>query len=58
MHTPIDNGFKTRNLHMTSNTEYKRAIRKMCLYCMNGSSKEIRECSSKECPLRKYRNEN
>ncbi|MHA1329792.1 MAG: hypothetical protein ACTSR2_01825 [Candidatus Hodarchaeales archaeon] len=27
------------------------AIRKYCLWCMNGSSKEVEQCPSKDCPL-------
>ena len=32
-----------------------KAIREKCLDCSGGSTKEIRFCAVKECPLRKYR---
>jgi hypothetical protein len=32
-----------------------KAIRARCLDCSGGSSKEVRECSFKECPLYEYR---
>ena len=28
-----------------------KAIRKYCLFCMNGNSSEVKICSDKDCPL-------
>lgn len=33
----------------------KKAIRAMCLMCVGGSAKEVRLCSSTDCPLHKFR---
>lgn len=32
-----------------------REIRSMCLYCMGGSYKEVRECDNTNCPLHPFR---
>jgi hypothetical protein len=32
-----------------------KLIRKFCLYCMGGSWKLVKECSSKACPFLRYR---
>ena len=34
---------------------YRKAIRKYCLWCMNGSSKEVELCPYKSCELYPYR---
>lgn len=31
------------------------AIRKYCVWCMNGSAPEVRLCTSNDCPLWNYR---
>jgi hypothetical protein len=30
-----------------------KAIHKYCLFCMNGSSNEVKICADKECPLKR-----
>jgi len=32
-----------------------KAIRKYCLTCCNGSVKDVRECTEKDCTLHPYR---
>lgn len=32
-----------------------KAVKKYCLECMNGNSKEVELCPSDTCPLYKYR---
>lgn len=38
-----------------STNSRKNAIRAMCLMCLGGSVKEVKECTSKDCPLWKFR---
>ena len=48
----------TQNAYMKSQNANSRkfAIRAMCLLCVGGSVKEVKECSAKEtCPLWKFR---
>jgi hypothetical protein len=33
----------------------KKAIRAMCLLCLGGSTKEVKDCTMEECPLYKFR---
>ncbi len=33
----------------------KHAIRAMCLLCLGGSASEVKECTSPDCPLFKFR---
>lgn len=47
----------TRNAWKKAKTgnSRKSSIRAMCLMCVGGSGKEVRECSAAYCPLFKFR---
>jgi len=49
----------TRNAWWNAKKEYpksrKKAIRAMCLLCLGGSVKDIKGCTSPDCPLYTFR---
>ena len=49
----------TKNAWWTAKKESpksrKKAIRAMCLLCLGGSTKEVKDCTQPECPLWAFR---
>ncbi len=42
-------------LQAKNSNSRKAAIRAMCLLCLGGSTKEVKDCTAPDCPLFKYR---
>ena len=58
---PIIEGYNTTtknawwNAKVENPKSRKKAIRSMCLLCLGGSVKEVKDCSDNSCPLWEFR---
>ena len=45
----LGNRMKSKNEEMNVNYSRSKAIKKYCIWCMNGQTKTVKSCIAKEC---------